>query len=93
MPSNTPAEWLPVISGVRQGCVFSPTLFLVIIDWLMRKATSDKYRGIEVTLFSQIEDLDFANDLALLSVKIDLLQKLTNKLDNFAPSKLGLPSV
>ena len=41
----------------------------------MRKTTSDKPRGIQWTLFSQLEDLDFADDLAFLSVKLDHLQE------------------
>ena len=73
--SNTSSEWFPVKSGVRQGCILSPILFLVVIDWVMRKATSDKPRGIQWTLFSQLEDLDFADDLAFLSVKLDHMQE------------------
>ena len=59
--SNTSSEWFPVKS--------------VVIDWVMRKTTSDKPRGIQWTLFSQLEDLDFADDLAFLSVKLDHLQE------------------
>ncbi|XP_039403554.1 uncharacterized protein LOC120409474, partial [Mauremys reevesii] len=33
------SEWFHVRTGVRQGCVISPILFLVVIDWVMRKAT------------------------------------------------------
>ena len=73
--SNTSSEWFTVKSGVRQGCILSPILFLVVIDWVMRKTTSDKPRGIQWTLFSQLEDLDFADDLAFLSVKLDHLQE------------------
>ena len=73
--NNTSSEWFTVKSGVRQGCILSPILFLVVIDWVMRKTTSDKPRGIQWTLFSQLEDLDFADDLAFLSVKLDHLQE------------------
>lgn len=31
---STPLEWFPVQSGVRQGSVISPILFLVAIDWI-----------------------------------------------------------
>ena len=45
---------------------------------------SDKPRGIQWTLSSQLEDLDFADDLAFLSVKVDHLQEKTNRLGSFA---------
>ena len=82
--NNTLTEWFPVESGVRQGCILSPILFLVTIDWIMRKTTTDKPRGIQWTLFSQLEDLDFADDLALVSSKHSHLQEKTDRLGNFA---------
>ena len=71
-------------SGVRQGCVLSPILFLDVIDWVMRKTTSDKPSGIQWTLFSQLENLDFADDLAFLSVKRDHLLEKTDRLERYA---------
>ncbi|KAK2154488.1 hypothetical protein NP493_2181g00005 [Ridgeia piscesae] len=50
----------------------------------MRKTTSDKPRGIQWTLFSQLQDLDFADDLAFLSVKLDHLQEKTDRLERDA---------
>jgi hypothetical protein len=29
-------------SGVKQGCVMSPMLFLIIIDWIMKKVTDNR---------------------------------------------------
>ncbi len=81
---NTISEWFTVESGVRQGCILSPILFLVTIDWIMRKTTSDQPRGIKWTLFTQLEDLDFADDLAVLSTKHSNLQEKTNRLNKFA---------
>ena len=37
------------------------------IDWVMRKTTKDKSRGIRWKITSKLEDLDFADDFALLS--------------------------
>ena len=54
-------------TGVKQGCILSPFLFLLTIDWIMKTTTSGKKTGIQWTLWSQLEDLDFADDLALLS--------------------------
>lgn len=71
-------------SSVRQGCILSPILFLVDVDWIMRRTTADKLRGIQWTLFSQLEDLDFADDLAILSSKQDHLQEKTTRLHYIA---------
>lgn len=35
-----------VKTGVRQGCVMSALLFNIVIDWVMRRTTEDKPRGI-----------------------------------------------
>ena len=78
------SEWFPVESGVRQGCIISPILFLLAIDWIMRKTTSDKPRGIQWTLLSHLESLDFADDLAVLSTTHRSLQEKTNRLHCFA---------
>lgn len=52
-------------TGVRKGCVMSPLLFNITIDWLMQQTTKGQPRGIRWTLFSTLEDLDFADRLAL----------------------------
>ena len=53
--------------GVRQGCLLSHTMLLIVIDWVMRTATKDKRMGIQWTLTKQLEDLDFADDISLLA--------------------------
>ena len=55
-----------VRTGVRQGCMLSPIIFLIVIDWVMRKTTSDINTGLQWTTY-QLEDLDFADDICLLS--------------------------
>ena len=41
----------------------------------MRKATEDKRRGIRLNFRAMLEDLDFADDIALLSSTYSDLQK------------------
>ena len=40
------SDWFMIKSGVKQGCVMSGFLFLLCLDWVIRKATADKKRGI-----------------------------------------------
>ena len=56
-----------VKTGVKQGCVLSPFLFLLGIDWIMKQTTDDARRGLRLTIFRSLEDLDFADDIVLLS--------------------------
>ncbi len=69
-----------VKTGVRQGCLLSPFLFLLAIDLIMRTATSNKRNGIQWILWSQLEYLDFADDLVLLSHKYIQMQGKTTLL-------------
>ena len=72
-----PTEAFQVRTGVRQGCLLSPFLFLLAIDWVMKTSTSEKRNGIQWTLLSQLDDLDFADDLALLSHSQQQMQEKT----------------
>ena len=78
-----------VKSGVRQGCVMSGLLFIVAIDWVTSRATECVKRGIRWTPFSQLEDLDYADDIALLSHTTNHTQQKTDKLTEFG-EQIGL---
>ena len=67
-----------VKTGVRQGCLLSPFMFLVAIDWIMKTTTKNRRNGIQWTLWSQLDDLDFADDLALLSHSHEQMQEKTD---------------
>ena len=86
--NNKETDWFTVNSGVRQGCIVSPILFLIAIDWVMKKTTDSK-RGITWSIFTTLEDLDFADDIALLSFRHSDMQEKTERLSHFA-SQLGL---
>ena len=74
------SDWFKIKSGVKQGCVMSGFLFLLALDWIMRKVTADKRRGIRWKFTTALEDLDFADDIALLSSKFNDLREKTGRL-------------
>ena len=39
-------NWLDVRTGVKQGCCMSGFLFLLVIDWVMRKTVEGRQPGI-----------------------------------------------
>ena len=59
------SDWFRIKSVVKQGCMMSGFLFLLCLDWVMRKATADKRRGIRWNFTTVLEDLDFADDNGL----------------------------
>ena len=73
--------WFEVITGVKQGCVMSGFLFLLVIDWVMKATTKGEETGIRWKLTSKLEDLDFADDLALISSTRAQIQRKVEKLD------------
>ena len=82
------SNWFSVETGVRQGCILSPLLFLITIDWVMRQ-TCNIPRGIQWTLYTHLEDLDFADDLALMSRVLNHLKEKTTRLAEIG-AKTGL---
>ena len=70
-----------VKTGVRQGNLLSPFLFLLSLDWIMKKTTENRRNGIQWTRWSQLEDVDFADDLALLSHNHKQKQEITELLN------------
>ena len=70
-----------VKTGVQQGCLLSPFLFLLVIDWIMKTTTTGRNNGIQWTLWTQLDNLDFADDLALLSHIHSQMQDKTTLLE------------
>ena len=61
------SEWFEIKSGVKQGCVMSGFLFLLVIDWIMRRTVDGVRTGIRWRMMDTLEDLDYADDIVLLA--------------------------
>ena len=89
MVDGEESEWFRVTTGVKQGCTMSGFLFLLVIDYIMKKTTEREPTGIRWNFTTKLEDLDFADDLALLSSRHQDIQSKTQKLHEHA-KQVGL---
>uniref|UniRef100_A0A7I5E8S3 Reverse transcriptase domain-containing protein n=1 Tax=Haemonchus contortus TaxID=6289 RepID=A0A7I5E8S3_HAECO len=76
-------------TGVRQGCILSPILFNVCLDFVMRETMKEVRAGISWHDRSRLTDLDFADDIALIAEDENKLQQVTTCLSREA-SMIGL---
>ena len=73
------SSWFEVKSGVRQGCPMSGFIFVLIMDWVMRHI-NNRRRGLRWKLTTVLEDLDYADDVALISSRFADLQEKIDRL-------------
>ena len=78
--SSGQTDWFTVASGVKQGCNMSGFLFLLVIDWIMRATVEGSNTGIRWKLCSKLEDLDFADDIVLISSTREQIQQKVRSL-------------
>ena len=52
------SEFIEVRNGVRQGCILSPTFFLLILDRVMKGMKVLRKRGIQWSMKERLESLD-----------------------------------
>ena len=92
-------EQFDITAGLFQGDTLAPFLFIIVLDYAMRKAMADGKEdelGFTITPRKSrrhpkevLADLDFADDIALLSDAIEQAQELLLKVETEC-SKVGL---
>ena len=91
-------EVFNIVAGVLQGDTLAPYLFTIVLDHIMRQTVGDieSELGFEIERrrsrrhpSTAISDLDFADDIALLSEEIDQAQQLLERLEQQS-AKVGL---
>ena len=77
-----------VKTGVRQGCVLSPLLFNVVIDWIMNKSLAGR-TGVACGMGLNFTDAGYADDIVFLEETEAQAQELLDTINENA-QKLGL---
>jgi len=57
------SDFIEVRNGVRQGCILSPTLFLLILARVTKSVKGLRKRGIQWIMRERLEDMDYADDV------------------------------
>ena len=93
-----PTEVFEILAGVLQGDTLAPFIFAIMIDYAMRQAISDQQEMLGFTIKARksrrippivISDLDFADDIALISDEIKQAQEFLTRVEIEA-AKIGL---
>ena len=91
--SDGETDFFEIKAGVLQGDTLAPYLFAIVLDYVLRKTFSGKEKELGFTLQRQrsrripavtVTDLDFADDLALISEEIEQAQEVLHRLETEA---------
>ena len=90
------SSWYNIVTGVRQGDIWSPMLFGLAIDFVMRAAVDKNNSGLTLiprrsSRYPEVKlaDLDYADDIALFEESETKMAETTEAI-RVAAGKLGL---
>ena len=82
-------DWFQIGKGVRQGCIFSPCLFNLYAEYIMRNAGLEEAQaGIKIAR-RNINNFRYADDTTLMAESEDELKSLLMKMKEES-EKIGL---
>jgi len=71
------SDFVEVRNEVRQGCIVSPTPFLLMLDRVVKIVKGLRKRRIQWSMKEKLEDLDYADNICLLAQRFcDMEEKL-----------------
>ena len=91
-------KYFSITAGVLQGGTLAPYLFIIVMDYALRKALKGKDEELGFQLKRRqssrvspevITDLDFADNIALISEQTTQTQEMLTKVEQ-ASSEVGL---
>ena len=66
------ADWFQIGKGVHQGCIFSPCLFNLYAEYIIRNAGLDEAQARNKTARRNINNLRYAGDTNLMAEREEL---------------------
>ena len=79
------SEWFSILTGFRQGCILSPTMFNIVLDYILKRIYDNGKTGEHETP----HDVEYADDTSLLEEFLEELIKMTERLADES-KKMGL---
>ena len=70
------ADWFTIRKGLRQGCIFSPRLFNLYAEYIMRNAGLDEAQARIKISGRNINNLRYTDDTALMAESEEELKSL-----------------
>lgn len=71
------SEWFEILTGFRQGCILSPTLFNLVLDYILRQL--EKRYGPRLHL-QCVNDMEYADDTCLIAECLEKILEVTELL-------------
>ena len=93
LTEDGPTELFNILAGVLQGDTLAPLLFIIAIDYIMRKTMAGEEFGFTLEPrrsrrypAKKVSDADYADDLTLLADTIEEAQRFLGRLEESAAS-------
>ena len=82
-------KWFQIGKGVRQGCILSPCLFNLYVEYIMRNSELDEAQARIKSAGRNINNVRYADDTTLMAESKEKLKSLLMKLEEES-EKVGL---